>query len=438
MKVKIFNIWYYLQSSFWFVPAIMVISAVILSYIMNLIEISIGDITGLWWVYSGSIEGARSILSSIATSTITVAGTIFSITIAVLSFSSRQFGSRIIRRFISDRGNQIVLGTFLATFIYCLLTLGTLQGGDGSIPQASVMAAFILAIASIGVLVYFIHHIAVSIQSNSVIASVAGELRQTLHRVFPGIINERSQGRLELKEEPAILPEFKRESYCLLARNNGYIQEIDLESLLKIAVNNNLILMLQYRAGDFVNKGSEIAKVYPGKCPGDKVVNAILKSFIQGNEQTPEQDVGYSFDRLVQVAVSALSPSYNDPFTAITCIHWIGVNLIDLAGRKIPSPNHFDRNKQIRVIEKPLYYARFVKIAFDKFQHAAGEHTDVLVCLLDTLALIAGRVIRTEDYAPLFEQLNQLYEAAHLRLKGSNLQRVVKHYQIAVKAFQIP
>ncbi len=141
----------------------------------------------LGWIYTRGPDGARAVLSTIAGSMITVAGVVFSVTIVALSLASNQFGPRLLRNFMRDRGNQIVLGTFVATYLYCLLVMRTVQGMDGSqfVPHLSVTVAILMAVASLGVLIYFIHHVAVSIQAPELIANVAHELHEAIDRLFP-------------------------------------------------------------------------------------------------------------------------------------------------------------------------------------------------------------------------------------------------------------
>lgn len=418
----------------------MVLAAGGLWYAMNMVDTYILQSTiQLWWVYSGGIDGARAILSSIASSTITVAGTVFSITIVVLSLASRQFGTRILRSFIADRGNQIVLGTFLGTFIYCLLMLGTLRGigGTGSIPQAGVMLSLILALTSIGVLVYFIHHISSSIQSHNVVAAVTNELMQTIERVFPEKIEKDSKGHGKLKDGPDFPENFHLQAYAITSSGSGYIQEIDLESLIGLAVKRDLVIHIQHRAGHFIGRGSLLVLASPREHIDEKIISSIRKAFILGVEQTAEQDVGYSIDRLVQIAVSALSPSYNDPFTVINYLDWLGVALCDLANRKIPSPNHYDSGTRIRVIEKPILYTKFLEIAFNKLHHAVQDHTDVITHILDTILVIGRSVARKEDREALLKQANIFYEAANRQIRGSDLEQVDEHYRAVVKSLVI-
>ena len=115
MRIKIRNFWYRLQSSFWFLPALMAGAAILLSFVTTAIDKVFLYREGAqhWWIYSGGTDGARSVLSVIASSMITVAGVVFSITIVVLSLASSQFGPRLIRNFMNVRANQMVLGTFV-------------------------------------------------------------------------------------------------------------------------------------------------------------------------------------------------------------------------------------------------------------------------------------------------------------------------------------
>jgi uncharacterized membrane protein len=436
MKTSIVSFWYKLVSNFWFTPSFMVAGAACLWLISNLIDSNLLNLDiQLWWVYTGGLDGARSLLSAIAGSAIAVAATIFSITIVVLSFASRQFGSRLLRSFINDKGNQVVLGTFLATFFYCLLMLSSLRGSGtvGSVPPVGVMLALLMAAGSIGVLIYYIHHIAVSIQSSHIINAVAVEMINTIDRVFPQKIKEDSGGQ-ELKEEPAVPDDFQERAGYIYARKSGYVQVINIDTLLDVAVNNDMIIHALYRTGDFVNQDAELAAISPGERLNEEIENRVRRAFALGLERTPVQDIGYSIDRLVQIMVIALSPSYNDPFTAITCLDWMAVALCDLANRKIPTPNHFDGDGKIRVLEQPLSFPSFLDIALDKLHHNIQAHRDVLVHLLQKMALIARCTHREEDRRRL---LYHAYEFKHMsedRLTGGGLKQINEHYDLLVAA----
>lgn len=189
MKAYLSNIWENLRTNFWFVPTIMVLLSIVLATgLLTLDRLTQDTVTSeLEWVYTGSPEGARALLAAVASSVITVAGTTFSITIAVLTLASSQFGPRLLRNFVRDRSNQIVLGTFIATFIYCLLVLRTIRGLEETqlVPSLSVTGGVVLAVVSIGVLIYFIHHIAESIQADYLIALISRDIDDAIDRLFP-------------------------------------------------------------------------------------------------------------------------------------------------------------------------------------------------------------------------------------------------------------
>ena len=148
-----------------------------------------GGTPNWWWIYTGGTDAARSLLSSVAGSMVSVVATAFSITIVALQLASSNFGPRLLRNFMQDTGNQIVLGTFIATFIYCFLVLQTIHGkGDGYsffVPHLSVTVGTVLAIPSMGVLIYFIHHASTIIQASHVITQVSDDLANTIDRLFP-------------------------------------------------------------------------------------------------------------------------------------------------------------------------------------------------------------------------------------------------------------
>jgi uncharacterized membrane protein len=180
-------------------------------------------ITQAWWLYVGGPDGARSLLSAIAGSMATVAGTAFSITIVALQLAASNFGPRLLRNFMRDTGNQLVLGTFIETFIYCLLVLRNIRSEDYNlfVPQLSVTVAIGLAILSTAVLIYFIHHASTIIQASHIIADVSDDLDQAIDRLFPEGIG---RGSSETYDIP---PDFDVRSSPIQADRQGYLQAID-------------------------------------------------------------------------------------------------------------------------------------------------------------------------------------------------------------------
>jgi uncharacterized membrane protein len=186
-------------------------AAVALSFALIEIDTWLGakTVRDFDWLYTFGPEGARAILSAIASSMITVAGLTFSITMLTLQLASSQFGPRLLRNFMRDRGNQIVLGTFTATFIYCLLVLRTVRGVEGSsfVPHLAVAFGVLLALTSIAVLIYFIHHIATAIRIETLLVALAHETHAAVDHLYPSAsatIRRRNPSRLKGRSRLAL------------------------------------------------------------------------------------------------------------------------------------------------------------------------------------------------------------------------------------------
>jgi uncharacterized membrane protein len=267
-NVKIAKFWDSLQSSYLFVPAVIVVTAIALAITMLTLDRGgyYGPLKNWGSIYTGSADGARAMLSAIAGSMITVAGTVFSITIVALQLAASNFGPRLLRNFMHDIGNQVVLGTFIGTFIYYLLGLRTVQGeGDDYntfIPQMSVTFALALAIASISLLIYFIPHASTIIQASHVISEVSIDLDRATDRLFPEKIG---RGLVESGRQVAEIPaNFDEDAYPIKETKSGYLQIIDDEKLMQIASEQELIVRLEFRPGKFIVQGSELMMVILG------------------------------------------------------------------------------------------------------------------------------------------------------------------------------
>lgn len=402
MKLRLQNIWDSLNSTFWFVPALMIAGAIALSYGALAMDWVLRDrwIQQQGWIWGGSATGAREILSTIAGSMMTVAGVVFSITMVVLTLASSQFGPRLLRNFMRDSGNQIVLGTFIATFVYSLMTLRTIRGEGGFVPNFSVTLALVLAVVSLAVLVYFIHHVSSSIQAPILIARVAQDLDDGIDRLFPGEVGKTAAD--DLRHE---LPgDFARRFRAIPALATGYLQAVDTEKMVQLACAKDLIIELQVHPGSFVTSGSELARVYPREALAPDIVEAMNQLFIFGAQRTQTQDVEFAVDQLVEIAVRALSPSVNDPFTAMTCTDRLGAALCRFGQRDLPSPYRFDAKDQLRVVAPSVNFDQLTDAAFGPIRLYGRASYLVGVRLLKVLIGIVPQVRRHQDLDALMEQ----------------------------------
>lgn len=281
--------WEYLRGTYWAVPSAMAVAAVGLSVAMIQLDeaATAGLLDRLSWVYTGGPEGARAVLSTIAASMITVAGVTFSITIVALTLASQQFGPRLLRNFLRDLGNQAVLGTFVSTFIYCLLVLRTVRGSDDEefVPHLAVTVGVVLAMLSLGVLIFFIHHVATSIQASRIIANVAKDLEGAINRLFPETIGDDSATAEPGGASPGesdISDEGTRE---VRATTTGYVQAIDAQSLIGVARERNVVVRVRARPGAFVRKGQVLLTIRPTPSHGDRDDKPFQELFIIGSDR---------------------------------------------------------------------------------------------------------------------------------------------------------
>lgn len=399
-----------LGSSYWFLPSLLVLASLALSAGTLALDQSGGRFSS-WLPWFGGIQradGARTLLSTVAGSIITVAGVVFSMTMVTMSLASQQFGPRLLGNFMRDRGNQLVLGTFVATFVYCLMVLRAVRSADpvsgvvAFVPQFSLAVAVLLTMASLGVLLYFIHHTAESMQVSYVLARVSRDL--TAHilafpeaqpardlgspaqaREFgrvgseehlvdtragarPGTQEAADTAEAEREEGDAgegtpqgagasqrsadiegLPEEFEQRAVTIRAKRGGYVQSIDRAGLLALAVEQVAVLRLHHPPGSLVMLDGPFADIYPPEAV-DAVAGRIQTHYLLGPVRTPTQDPYFLFDQLLEVAVRALSPGINDPFTATACVDRIAESLNLLSRRHLPPPTHSDDEGTVRLV----------------------------------------------------------------------------------------
>ncbi len=428
MKTRLLFFWELLKSSFWFIPLIMVLSAIFLSFgLLHLDDVYDYKPQGFFsWFYSGGSDSARSVLSTIAGAMLTVAGTVFSITLVALSLASSQFGSRLIRNFMNDRLNQSVLGVFVATFIYCLIILKTVKSEEfsGFVPNFSVLFAILVSILNIYLLIAFIHHVAVSIQAENLIAGVHTKLQKSIHNLFPGELgveleNDHEKLFQERKEELRI------ESYVLSDRS-GYLQTINQKDILKLSVQHNLLLNIRHRQGEFVINNSELVCIHSAKAISEKLRNKIRKTIIIGKHRTLTSDPEFAINQIVEIACRALSPGINDPYTAISCIDNLSSVLCQLMHSGFPSAYRYDQERYLRVLAYPLTFPEAIDTSYMQIREYGKENPVILrhlmlACIrilpctknmkeIETIGLHAGMLLHTAE-----KYLNEEHDTEKIR-----------------------
>jgi uncharacterized membrane protein len=388
-----------LRTSLWFVPAIEVIGAIGLFVLTTLLDRAAfhGDFRLPDWVISGTADAAREILTAIAAAVITVVGVVFSIILVTLTLASTQFGPRMLRNFIRDRGTQLTLGTFVATFIYSVLVL--VSTGNAFVPHIGVTVTLGLTVADMGVLIYFIHHTSVSIQLPQVIASIAKDLAEA--------IEIQGGAGTDIKESgpsPAeLLSRSERSGGVLLAPVSGYLQFIKHQDLVRLAAEAEAVICLEHRPGHFLVGGHRYATVWPPQAV-EAIRHKLGRAHVVGSHRTLTQDVSFGIDQLVEIAIRALSPAVNDTFTAMTCIDWLGDNLCKIVAAWHPTRVHRDKEGFIRVISADPAYDRLVQRAFEKIRQSSLGMPAVMIRELEALARIMAETKDAGQRRVLLEQ----------------------------------
>ncbi len=438
MNVIAENTWNKVRSSLWFVPTLMAFGAVALSTAVIIIDSRLETAHSPSWniVFAGGQDGARAMLSTIAGSMIGVTGVVFSITIVTLSLASGQFGPRLLRNFMYDKGNQIVLGTFIGTFIFALLGLRTLdptQPAENA-PRLTVIVAGLLALASLAVLIYFIHHIATKIQADTVIADVAGEFEEAIDTLFPEALGT---GGTPGGADPAdIIAEVEAHGRPVFAPKSGYLQGVDADALMQLAGEADVIVRLHHRPGRFIVQGDALAHVWGVGGVDEKIIDKVAKSHIVGSRRTGEQDVEYPANQLVEIAARALSPGVNDPFTAMACIDRLGAGITRLASRNIPSACRYDEAGRLRVILERATFEGIVRTCFDPIREYGSGSVGVTKALLGALQTVARVGSMDESHRRVIrEQMARLmHDFRDAHSEDADRGEVEAHFRRAIDA----
>jgi len=396
---KIFFLWNRLTSTFWFIPCVIILGAILLSmflvHIDSITSFSEEGFAGSFIVKSS--DSARSILVTIAAAMMGVAGTVFSVTLVALTLASSQFGSRLIKNFMYVRLNQVVLGAYISTYLYCLLVLNAIKDNDGYIfiPSISIMVAIFAAIANIILIIVFIHKIAISIQADKVISDISDYISKQFKNLYPHKMGQENEEGLTVDAENLkIIFTF---NIVLKSPKSGYLQYVDGEKLIKLISKIGGVLHLHSRPGQYMVAGMDIATLYIHENIAQERLNKIVKQFVIGKTKMAQQDLEYSIHQMVEVAVRALSPGINDPFTAIACIDNLTSTLCTLVQIKLPSPYRYDEENKLRVIAEASDFEGVLDAAFNQIRQFSNGSPAVMIRLLEALTRI-NEFTRDEHY----------------------------------------
>jgi len=399
--------WDRLRVSFWFAPAIMSLAAVLLAWVMYWLDVRIPNdlLASSRFVLSGSPGDMRSALLNIAGTVLATAGVVFTLLTLPLSTVAAQYGSRLLRVFLGDRITQLVLGMFVGTFVYCIaaaLSIPPVEVQPEG-PQLTATLAVYLMLATFASLILLVQHISTMLQAPNIAAAAGAELLDIVRVETPDEVTKINQDRAG---RGALSTLVETEGYSVRVSGTGYIQTIDPETMLTLAREKDLVIRLVHKPGHFVAAGAVVALVWPAGRVNEQVAGQIRQAFRLGNQRTPTQDVECAVNQLVEMAVRAMSPAINDPFTAMTCLDHVGSALALFARQGEENLNSYDRDGQLRLVFEPVTLAELLNAAFDMLRHASCDNASVLLHMLDVIDVIGQEAKAPEERQQLLRHVS--------------------------------
>ena len=399
---KLRRLWATLNSSLWFLPAVVVACGVALALLLVEVDRFIGGerLAGYPRLFGVEPSGSRDMLATVAGSMISVAGIVFSLTIVALSLASTQYTPRILRNFMRDRVNQTVLGVFLGIFAYCIIVLRTIRGGDDDgvfVPSLAVITGVVLALVGIGFLIFYIHHIATSIQASTIISTIAAETVETIDELFPARIGADAGGEPEARSDAVE----RFAWHTIPAPATGYIQSVDANDLLRLTSGRDLVVRMERGVGEFVVRGAPLASVAaaaasgadarpPADLPG--VSRRIADIYSIGSYRTVDQDIAFGIRQIVDIVMKALSPGINDTTTAVIAIDYLTAILSHLAVREFPTARRY-ADGELRVIARRPSFDDLLDLAFNQVRQNARDNVAVHLRALHALEHVARTLL---------------------------------------------
>lgn len=347
------------RESFWFLPALLGIAAIVLAEVLVAVDRAVIDGgVRIAVLDSLSASGGRSILTTIGTAMLTVAGTSFSITISVLATTSSTYGPRLVRNFMADRANQFVLAAFTATFLYAIVVVRSVHtdvdDGSAFVPVIAVHVAVLMGILDVGVLVFFIHHIATSVQITSLQKQVQVDLVAAVDQAFVD--------RDDAHDAVTVAPQGpdREGGRTIRAAQDGYVQSVEWERLVSWADRHDRVLDLCVMPGDHVIVGDPIAVLHVADTAtdggavdddgtGDGAARQVRACIMTGTARTPLQDVRFALQQLVEIAVRGLATGSNDPYTAVSALDMAAVALVPAWRDRERVTGYLDDDGTVRV-----------------------------------------------------------------------------------------
>src|SRR5688500_4290124 len=386
------------RTSLWLVPLLCVLAGVLI-------------VLGTLWLdrrsgYSlvpqsvtGTPSDAQTTLSVFATGMVSLTTLVLTVTLVVVQLAMGQFSPRIVAALLSDRFSQLAIGLFGATFVVAVLTLREIRGSDtGTVPGLSVVLSHLLMLASLVMLIVFVHHSGQTMRATGLIDLVGDRTRDLIASSFPA-----TPGPATAPDgDPDVVP----------AREPGSVVRIDRAGLVAAARRADCVLELVPVVGDFVSGGAPLFRVHPGPRRAGDAAGPAARLVRVGPERVHTEDAPYGLRKLVDVAERSIAQPFNDPTTTLQALHRLHDLLRQLAATPLPPGEHRDEDGVVRLVERTLSWDGYVRLAFDEIRLAGAASPQVTRRLCAALQDLKS-VAPPDRQAPLDRQLRLLTAAVH-------------------------
>jgi uncharacterized membrane protein len=400
----------YLHGAYWVLPTLGIVIGLGAGALLSMIQVKDGSLIDKL-MFQGTAADARGVLIVVSATMITTTGIVFSLTVLSLQIASSQFSVRLLRTFLRDVPNQVVLAIFVCTFAYAtggLLTVGERAAGGEFVPKVAVTGSLVLAFFSIGALIYFLHHLVHSIQIDTIMEGVQRRTLALVDELFPD--RDTSEAAQQAPREPpaAAVP--------LLALKSGYLQTVDIDDLADLAVATAHSVQFVTFVGDYVTAGAILGWCWrrsPADQPADPdVLQRILRHVHIGFERTLQQDVRFGLRQMVDIALRALSPAINDPYTGVQVVHHVSAVEAVLASRAIEDDVRRDGSGNVLVWLPYPGFATYLHVGCSQICRYGTREPLVLAALLQLLSAVAQNCVDPSRRDAVRTQIDLVVRAA--------------------------
>ncbi len=450
-----------MRTSLWFLPLVFVLAAIAGAEAMLYVDEFVYETPDQnlpHWLFTGGATAAFNILSIVANSMATVVSLVISMTMVTFTLASSQYGPRLLRNFIGDQRNQSMLGLFVGTYVFSMMILRQVKDLEDTtfIPALSITLATFLSILSFIVLIYLVHHVAVSLRVETLSERIGCELNTQIERLYPDshddlpehwdhayvALNQNDTSKKDAAPTDESAPPPYQDNtkrieeadkrlektmpFSLKTGHAGYLQSIDEEALLNLAVEKNMVIKVVIYPSEFVLSQQIIAELYvqddtalqnteatPEEAQNKaEFLKSLLDCFSIGRHRNPTQDIEFSIDQLVEIALVALSPGVNKPFTAVNCIDRLAESLSMLTRRYFP-PAYLTKDDTLRLVMTRLSYKKILDTCLGQIQYHSQNHPWVRTYLTETMT----KIKQITDNDAIIDVIDEMIEEGNAKNK---------------------